>query len=151
MCLSETNFNRDVLKTWFKWTYVKQPRQLYPNMAEVVTIFYSVSIHIFSPLTLLWHSQSYSFLNEHATCFIRQLEVFRIKNGNNIEHWMKNNTKHIHVVYCMQYHFELESAVLFLYAHINCTSYVKVVFKKFGSVLVCGWRAGRVCGLVLVN
>lgn len=64
---------------------------------------------------------------------------------------MKNNKKHFHVVYSMQYHFELEGAVLFLYAHINCSSYVKVVFKNVGQCWFVGWRAERVCGLVLVN
>lgn len=65
---------------------------------------------------------------------------------------MKNNTKHFHVVYSMLYHFELEGAVLFLYAHINCTSYVKVVRNNnVGLCWFVGRRAGRVCGLVLVN
>ncbi len=65
---------------------------------------------------------------------------------------MKSYTKHFHVVYSIQYHFELEGAVLFLYAPINCTSYVKVDRNKnVGLCWFVGRRAGSVCGLVLVN
>lgn len=65
---------------------------------------------------------------------------------------MKNNKKHFYVVYSMQYQFELDYTVVFLFSQANCTFYVNVVRNK--NVCVCwfvGGRAGTVCGLVLVN